>query len=76
MTASPLRISGGDLPDRQYSRTDDRRIWTSGPLHEIRDEQQFSIKLPEVGRDVAASATGRAVAEDLAEGRGDRDGER
>ena len=27
--------------DRQYSRADARRIWTSGPLHEIRGEQQF-----------------------------------
>ena len=43
MTASPLRISGGNLRDLQYSRADDRRIWTSGPLPEIRDEQIYSV---------------------------------
>jgi hypothetical protein len=42
MTASPLMISGGEFRDRQYSRADARRIWTSGPLHEIRDEQAIS----------------------------------
>jgi hypothetical protein len=45
MTASPLMSSWGDLQDRQDSRADDQCIWTSGPLHEIRDEQKILNRL-------------------------------